>query len=107
MESSSAEGGGSDWLTSLDATLAALSLWVDPLSHSPRLMVEAEKAHGRYGCALAALEKHIEKESDGSLPSRKMWEERAALQEKLGWSHWSEASSKALAARFPEEYQPF
>ena len=70
-------------------------------------MVEVERAHGRFGCALVALDKHIEKETDGAGLSRSLWSERIELQEKLGWDHWSDASTVALAARFPNEYQPF
>lgn len=102
MTTSTSGGGG---LEVLDATMAELEGWVDPLAHDARLMVAVEKAHGRLGCALAALEKAVE--ADDKAVSRELWAERADLMAELGWTHWEGLARRSLAARFPDAHQPF
>ena len=62
-------------LEALSASMSDLEGWVEPLEHDARLMVEVEKANGRFGCALAALEAAIAKKDEGV--SREVWGERA------------------------------
>jgi hypothetical protein len=98
-------GDGDDAAGQAAAAYKALSAWVDPSeSKHDRVTAAYERAAGRLGLALAAVNRLIGEEKP---PKKESLEERASLLDALGWSSWAEYERQALIVKFPKLYARF
>ena len=67
------------------------------------LRLDREKLHNRYGNALKLVNAQISK----APRTKKHYETRLKLLEKLGWNEWQKHQKQDLLVRFPAEYPPF
>ena len=67
------------------------------------LRLDREQLHKRYGNALKLMNAQISK----APTTKKHYETRLKLLEKLGWTEWQKHQKQDLLVRFPAEYPPF
>ena len=67
------------------------------------LRLDREQLHERYGNALKLVIAQISK----APTTKKHYELRLKLLEKLGWTEWKKHQKKDLLIRFPDKYPPF
>jgi len=67
------------------------------------LRLDREQLHKRYGNALKLVNAQISK----TPTTKKHYETRLKLLEKLGWTEWQKHQKQDLLVRFPAEYPPF
>lgn len=89
----------------LTTTFKLLSSWVDVTeAKHGRTVAAYERASGRLGSALSALNKFI---NDQKAVGRELLEERASLLEKMGLHSWAAHERKTLIVKFPSLYSRF
>ena len=67
------------------------------------MRLDREQLHNRYGNALKLVNAQISK----APTTKKHYETRLKLLEKLGWNEWQKHQKHDLLIRFPAEYPPF
>ena len=91
-------------IESFEAVWKQLTRWSpadEPANADLRL--DREQLHERYGNALKLVIAQISK----APTTKKHYELRLKLLEKLGWTEWKKHQKKDLLIRFPDKYPPF
>jgi len=98
-------GGGEECIGKLQESHKLLGTYTDLADAKQGKLVAAyEKASGRPGLALAALNAFIAKEDK---PGKALFEERAELLEALEWPSWAEHQREELITKYPANYTLF
>lgn len=86
------------------AAFAALAKWTDTTATEYiGLHVQRMAAEGRLGEAIELMNKRVAEEPT----EKKLYDERIALLDELGWVHWKAYEEAWAHARFPSAYPPF
>jgi len=91
-------------IESFEAVWKQLTRWspADEAANAD-LRLDREQLHERYGNALKLVIAQISK----APTTKKHYELRLKLLEKLGWTEWEKHQKKDLLIRFPDKYPPF
>ena len=91
-------------IESFEAVWKQLTRWspADEAANAD-LRLDREQLHERYGNALKLVIAQISK----APTTKKHYELRLKLLEKLGWTEWKKHQKKDLLIRFPDKYPPF
>jgi hypothetical protein len=111
-----AESKSDDADAKFDETLKRLKVWADIEASTGKyaaLNIEKEMRAGRYGLALKQINKLLAKEikeKDGMiqpLSRADLWEKRAAIMAKLGYTALAEYDARARVIACPMGFAPF